>query len=238
MFGAGRNWGAIARKLGEKFNILLVDLPNHGDSPWVETLTYDGMALTVADFLHARGIYGDAALLGHSMGGKVGMTLALGDPNALSRLIVVDIAPVTYHSHSNDEIIDALLALPLDALKSRGEIDAALAPSIADPMLRSYLLANLRREGDRFVWRINLAGLKKSLPALLDFPHFDASVCFDAPTLFIEGERSAYIRDEDRPLIRARFPEARIEVVPNAGHWVHADAPDAVSSLVAGLMSE
>ncbi len=238
MFGAGRNWGAIARKLGEKFRVFLVDLPNHGESPWVETLSYHGMARAVADFLRARGIYGDAALLGHSMGGKAGMTLALNDSNALARLIVVDIAPVPYHSHFNDEIIDALLALPLDVLKSRGEIDAALAPRIADPMLRSYLLANLRREGERFAWRINLAGLKASLPALLDFPKFDSGTCFDGPTLFIEGERSDYIRAEDRPIIRARFPAARIEIVPNAGHWVHADAPDSVTALVAKFMLE
>ena len=238
MFGAGRNRGAIARKLGEKFHVFLVDLPNHGDSPWVETLDYESMALSVVDFVRARGIFGDAALLGHSMGGKVGMTLALRESKALARLIVVDIAPVTYHSHSNDEIIDALLALPLDVLKSRGEIDAALAPRIADPMLRSYLLANLRREGNRFVWRINLAGLRTSLPTLLDFPRFDAGVHYDAPTFFIEGARSAYIRAEDRPVIRARFPRARIEIVPEAGHWVHADAPDAVTALVAGFMSE
>lgn len=238
MFGAGRNWGAIARKLGEKFRVFLIDLPNHGESPWVDTLSYEGMARAVADFLHARGIYGDAALLGHSMGGKAGMTLALSDSSALARLIVVDIAPVAYHSHFNDEIIDALVALPLEVLKSRSEIDTALAPRIADPMLRSYLLANLRREGERFTWRINLAGLKASLPALLDFPQFDSGVRFDGPTLFVEGGRSDYIRAEDRPVIFARFPAAHIEIVPDAGHWVHADAPDEVTALIARFMSE
>ena len=237
MFGAGRNWGAIARKLAERFKIFLVDLPNHGDSPWVDTLNYEIMAEAVADFLRARSIHGAAYLLGHSMGGKTAMTLALSDAAAIERLIVVDIVPVTYRGHQNGEIIDALSALPLDRLKSRNDIDAALAPSIPDPMLRSYLLANLRRDGDSFSWRINLAGLKASLPALLDFPKFPSGAMFDRPTLVIEGGRSDYIRAEDRSVMRALFPRARFETVPDAGHWVHADAPDAVSATVANFIS-
>lgn len=238
LFGAGRNWGAIARKLAERFKIYLVDLPNHGDSPWVEDLTYDSMAASVADFLRARGVYGAVCLLGHSMGGKTAMTLALSDPTALQRLIVVDIVPVPYRGHANGEIIDALSGLPLDRLTSRGEIDAALAPSIPDAMLRSYLLANLRRDGDGFGWRINLAGLKASLPALHDFPKFAAGTRFDGPTLVIEGGRSDYIRAEDRPVMRAFFPQARFETLPDAGHWVHADAPDAVSALITQFLSK
>ena len=104
------------------------------------------MAHEVAEFLRERGLYGDCCVLGHSMGGKTAMTLALSDAAAMTRLIVVDIVPVSYHGHANDVIIDALMALQLDRLKSRGEIDAALAPAIPDPMLRSYLLANLRRD--------------------------------------------------------------------------------------------
>ena len=171
------------------------------------------------------------------MGGKTAMSLALSDPAALKRLIVVDIAPVPYRGHANGEIIDALSALPLGRLKSRGEIDAALAPSIPDAMLRSYLLANLRRDGDRFSWRINLAGLSASLSALHGFPTFAPGTCFDGPTLVIEGGRSDYIRAEDRPVMRALFPQTRFETLPDAGHWVHADAPDAVSALIAKFMS-
>ena len=214
----------------------MLDLPNHGDSPWLDHLTYTAMAETVADFLRARGIYGDAGVVGHSMGGKAAMTLALSDSAAIGRLIVADIAPVPYHGHANRDIIDALLALPLDRLRSRAEIDAALAAEIPNPMLRSYLLANLRRDGDVFGWRINLKGLKDSLPALLDFPAFDPQVHFDAPTLFIEGGRSDYIRSDDRAVIRQRFPNSRVEILPDAGHWVHADAPDEVAALVANFM--
>ncbi|MCD6074041.1 MAG: Alpha/beta hydrolase fold [Rhodospirillales bacterium] len=237
LFGAGRNWGAIARKLADRFHIYLVDLPNHGDSPSVEQLTYESMADAVAGFLRARGIYGDVCLIGHSMGGKTAMTLALSDAVAMQRLIVADIAPVPYRGHANGEIIDALSALPLERLKSRGEIDAALAPSVSDPMLRSYLLANLRRDGEGFSWRINLAGLKASLSALHAFPTFADGTRFDGPTLVIEGGRSDYIRTEDRPVMRRLFPEVRFETLPDAGHWVHADAPDAVSTLIANFMS-
>jgi esterase len=237
LFGAGRNWGAIARRLSDRFKIYLVDLPNHGESAWVDDLSYPTMADAVATFLKARGLYGDCCVLGHSMGGKTAMTLALSDPVAMTRLIVVDIVPVTYRSHANDAIIEALLALPLDRLKSRGEIDAALAPAIPDPMLRSYLLANLRRDEGGFSWRINLAGLKASLPALLDFPSFPATTAYERPCLLIEGGRSDYIRTNDRAIMRARFPRVRIETIPEAGHWVHADAPDAVGGLIADFMS-
>jgi pimeloyl-ACP methyl ester carboxylesterase len=195
------------------------------------------MADAVAGFVKARGIYGDCAVLGHSMGGKAAMTLALSDAAALERLVVADIVPVTYRGHANDAIIEALMALPLDRLKSRGDIDAALAPAIPDPMLRSYLLANLRRDGDVFAWRINLAGLKAALPALLDFPQFADGTRFEGATLFIEGGRSDYIRAEDRSIARTLFPKCRFETVPDAGHWVHADAPDAVASLIANFMS-
>ena len=195
------------------------------------------MAAAVGDFLRARGIYGKACLLGHSMGGKTAMALALSDVDAVQRLIVVDIAPVPYRGHANGEIIDALSALPLDRLKSRTEIDVALAPSIPDAMLRSYLLANLRRDEEGFGWRINLTGLKDSLAALHGFPQFADGTRFDGPTLMIEGGRSDYIRAEDRPVIRALFPNIRFETLPDAGHWVHADAPDAVSALIAQFIS-
>lgn len=238
LFGAGRNWGTIARKLGDRFHVFLVDLPDHGDSPWIDNLTYEAMAEFVAGFLRARGVYGDAVVLGHSLGGKVAMTLALSDQVALRRLIVADIAPVPYRGHVNQDIIEALLALPLDRLTSRSAIDAALAVSIPDPTLRSYLLSNLHRDGEVFRWRINLPGLYQSLPALLAFPDFAVGARYDAPTLFIEGGRSDYIRAEDRPVIRRLFPNVRFEVLPDAAHWIHADAPDAVTALIADFMSE
>ena len=233
LFGGARNWARIARDLATRFHVYAVDLPNHGESPWVDSVTYEGMAEAMAEFLRARGIAGGVTLLGHSMGGKVAMTLALTSPGDVARLIVVDIAPVAYdHARTNRHILEALRSLPLAGLASRKEADAALAPAIPDPMLRSFLLANLSRDDDRFVWRINLDGLANSLPALHGFPQFPPEARYDGPTLFIAGERSDYVGDADVATIRKRFPNARIETLPGAGHWVHADAPDAAVRLV------
>jgi esterase len=237
LFGSARNWGRIARDLSAAFRVYAVDLPNHGDSPWLDTIDYESMADALAGFLDSHGLSGRAAVLGHSMGGKVAMTLALTVPAAVARLIVVDIAPVAYgHAEDNADIIDALLALPLAELKSRTEADAALAAHLPDPVLRPYLLANLTRGSEGFVWKLNLEGLRHSIAALHDFPAFAPEVRYAGPTLFIAGGNSAYIRATRRPEIERLFPAARIEVVPGAGHWVHVDAPDTVTRLVSGFM--
>jgi pimeloyl-ACP methyl ester carboxylesterase len=237
LFGGARNWGRVARDLATEFHVTAVDLPNHGESPWQDRVTYEDMAEAMAEFLRARGIAGTATLLGHSMGGKVAMTLALRSPRDVARLIVIDIAPVAYdHARTNTHIIEALRSLPLARLASRKEADAALAAEIPDPMLRGFLLANLARENDRFVWRINLDGLANSLPALHGFPELPADARYEGPTLFIVGERSDYVAESDKATIRRRFPSARIEAVAGTGHWVHADAPDAVVRLVSDFI--
>lgn len=235
MFGSARNWAGIARRLAATHRVLSVDLPNHGDSPRAESITYESMAADVSE-LTAQETPAGAALLGHSMGGKVAMTLALTRPEMVTRLIVADIAPVPYgHQDENEAIIDALSALPLDRLKSRAEADAVLARSLEDPVLRSFLLANLTRDGQRFVWKIDLAALKRSLPALHGFPDTDAR--YDGPTLFLRGEKSGYIRDSHRAAIERHFPKARIETVVGAAHWLHADKPDEVFSLVSAFLA-
>ena len=237
LFGSSRNWGRIARGLGARFHVFALDLPDHGGSPWIETSGYEIMADALATFLRAHDLAGRATVLGHSMGGKVAMTLALGQQQALARLVVVDIAPVAYgHGQTNADIIDALQALPIATLASRHDADAVLAARIPDPMLRAFLLANLERQGERFVWQLSLEGLRRSLPALHGFPSFAPDVRYQGPTLFIAGERSDYIRDEGRAAIRARFPMARLETVPGVGHWVHVEAPDAIVALITRFM--
>jgi esterase len=237
LFGSARNWGRIARDLSADFHVYAVDLPNHGDSPWVDKVDYASMAEALAGFLRIHALTGKAAVLGHSMGGKVAMTLALTSSDAIERLIVVDIAPVAYgHARDNTDIIDALLALPLAELTSRKEADTMLAPRLPDPMLRAYLLTNLTREAERFVWKLNLEGLRRSIDAIHGFPNFGLDVHYDRPSLFIAGEKSAYVRATRRPEIQRLFPAARIETVPGAGHWVHAEAPEAVVALVTDFM--
>ncbi len=211
-----------------------MDLPNHGDSPHEVQITYESMAAEVAALMAELTPEG-AALLGHSMGGKVAMTLALTRPETVTRLIVADIAPVPYgHQDENETIIDALLALPLDRLNSRAEADAALARSLEDPVLRSFLLANLTREEGRFAWKIDLAALKRSLAALHGFPGIDAR--YEGPTLFLRGEKSGYVRDSHRAAIERHFPKAQILTVGGAAHWLHADKPDEVFSLISAFL--
>ena len=234
LFGSARNWAAVARRLSASHRVISVDLPNHGESPSATHLTYQSMAEAVAELM-ARETPRGAALLGHSMGGKVAMTLALTRADLVTRLIVADIAPVPYgHQDENDSIIDALLGLPLAQIRSRAQADTALAEKIGDPLLRSFLLANLIRDGDGFAWKIDLAALKQSLPALHGFPELAAR--YDGPTLFLRGEKSGYVRDSHKAAIEHYFPKARIETVAGAAHWLHADKPDEVFSLVSGFL--
>jgi pimeloyl-ACP methyl ester carboxylesterase len=150
------------------------------------------------------------------------------------RLIVADIAPVVYgHQDENASIIDALLDLPLDRIKSRAEADSALAAKLDDPTLRAFLLANLARGPGGFQWKIDLAALKRSLPALHGFP--DLPSHYDGPTLFLRGEKSGYVRDSHRPAINRYFPNARIETIAGAAHWLHADKPDEVFGLISAF---
>ncbi|MBT3883418.1 MAG: alpha/beta fold hydrolase [Rhodospirillaceae bacterium] len=226
LFGAHRNWAGVARALSQSRRILALDLPNHGGSPWTDDCGYPAMSDAVAGFMAAQGIAA-ADIMGHSMGGKTAMTMALMRPELVRRLIVVDIAPVPY-DHSSTAEIDAMLAVPLAEVGSRGDADALLAAAIIEPGLRAFLLTNLGRGADGFEWRINLAGLKAQLADLHGFPIAPGACAYDGPTLFIAGALSKYIRPEHGPALDRFFPAHSTQVIDGAGHWVHADDPAAL----------
>lgn len=226
LFGSGRNWATAARRLARLRRVVTVDLRNHGESPRAAGMSYGEMAGDVAAFLEAERLR-PAVLLGHSMGGKVAMTLALAEPEAVAGLIVVDIAPVAGRAE-HGALVRALQALPVARLASRAEADAALAPAVPDATLRGFLLQNLVRRGEGYAWRIGLEAIAAALPALGDFT---ADGRYDGPALFIAGGASDYLRPEHEGAIRALFPAARIERIAGAGHWVHADAPEAFLAL-------
>lgn len=230
LFGAARNWAGVARALAASRRILALDLPNHGGSPWTDAGGYPAMAEAVAGFMEAQNIAA-ADIMGHSMGGKTAMTLALMHPNLVRRLIVVDIAPVPYH-HSSQPEIDAMLALPLAQLGTRGDADQWLAAAIGDAGLRAFLLTNLGRGPDGFEWRINLAGLKAQLADLHGFPIAPGARAYEGPTMFIAGGTSDYIRADHKPAMDGFFPRQRTSVIDGAGHWVHADDPAALLGAV------
>lgn len=231
LFGSSGNFAAVQRALAASHRVLSFDLRNHGASPHDAAMSYPGMAGDVLDSMAARGI-ADAAVLGHSMGGKTAMAMALLAPGRVSRLLVADIAPVAYR-HNNRAVADALLALPLHPGLTRGEADALLAPAVPDPGVRGFLLQNLRPGADPS-WRIGLPEIAAALPGIegWDVP----GGAYPGPVLVIRGERSDFVLPEHRPAFRALFPAARFITLRGAGHWLHADAPAAFIQTVEGFL--
>ncbi|GIX21581.1 MAG: acyl-CoA esterase [Gammaproteobacteria bacterium] len=224
LFGAHANLGVLARGLSERHPVLALDLRNHGDSPWAEDMSLPALAADLAATLDARG-WPAAALVGHSLGGKAAMQFALDAPQRCLALAVLDIAARSYPPR-HQRIFAAIEALASNPPDSRQAADARIAEWIPEPAVRQFLLANLRREADgRLRWRFNAEALRAGYAALSAAPQGDTP--YPGPALFLRGSRSDYVRDEDIPALRRLFPQARVETV-DAGHWLHADAPQAV----------
>jgi pimeloyl-ACP methyl ester carboxylesterase len=231
LLGQGRNWQAIAKRLTDGRQLSLVDLRNHGASPWASPMTYAAMVedvLALADRRH----WPEVALVGHSMGGKVAMQAALRAPERIAALAVVDVAPVPYRHGQFAAYIDAMRELDLAALGRRSAVEKALEAVDPDPRVRAFLTSNLEVTPERLRWLPNLEALRADLPAILDFPLPAPDASYAGPTLFICGERSDYLKEQEEPLVRRLFPQAAIERVAAAGHWVHADKPEAVIRLL------
>lgn len=220
LFGSGRNWGVIARRLAETRPVIAVDMRNHGDSPRFATQSYADMAGDLAQVIAAHG--GRADVLGHSMGGKAGMVLALTHPDRVRRLIVADIAPTAY-GHSQSHHITAMRALDLTGLRARSEADRRLSASIPDASLRAFFLQSLDLKSDPPRWKLNLDVLEAEMPKIVGWPEITGR--YDGPALFLSGALSDYVRPEHRATISALFPRARLARIPGAGHWLHADKP-------------
>jgi pimeloyl-ACP methyl ester carboxylesterase len=240
LFGQGKNWTTIAKGLADGHRVTLLDLPNHGHSPWTDRVDYLDMAELVATELEQFGE--PVTLVGHSMGGKVAMQLALRRPELLRALVVVDIAPVEYplqggRTDDEDEeaspfaaYIDAMREMDLDALTSRDDADQTLRAAVPSRMVRSFLLQSLVREGSGtgggWRWRLNLDLLDRDLGELRGFPDPPPGSSFDGPVLWIAGANSTYVLPEDRPHMDALFPSTRLVKIKDAGHWVHSEQPD------------
>lgn len=220
LFGLGRNFNSVARNLADRRDVIAVDQRNHGDSFRADRHTYPDMAGDIAEVIGSLG--GKVDLLGHSMGGKAVMHLALTQPDLIRRLVVADIAPVAY-GHDQSQHIDTMRALDLTDLKTRSEADRRLAAHEDDPGLRAFFLQSLDLKADPPRWKINLDVLEREMPNVLGWTGAEGP--FDGPTLFVAGGRSDYILPEHRPVIRSLFPRARVVKLPEAGHWLHADQP-------------
>jgi esterase len=222
VFGSARNLGVAQRALAPHFRVLAMDLRNHGASPHAATMDYNAMAADVLETLDQRAAL-PTALVGHSMGGKAAMMAALLHPDQVTRLVVADIAPVAYEHH-NAEIAGALAAIPLTPGLTRAAADAALAEAVPDAGLRAFLLQNLV-PGAHPGWRIGLPEIAAAMPVIEGWDAPPPGAVYRGATLFVAGAASDYVRQEDRPAIRALFPAARFVTLKNAGHWLHADNP-------------
>lgn len=230
LFGSGSNWRGIARALSSTHRVVTVDLRNHGASPWADAMGYPDMVDDLKRLMAREGLQ-RAAVLGHSMGGKVAMALALLHPDLVERLIVVDIAPVAYADRLSP-FAEAMRGIDMLAAASRAEVQQRLALAVPDASVVPFLMQNLVTHNDHVDWRINLAGITASIQSLCDFPNELRRLRFGGPVQVIAGGRSDYVLQRDGADFRPMFQRLTVDVIEPAGHWVHADEPRAFLALV------
>ena len=233
VYGNGDNWHLVAKYLQEKYAVYLPDMRNHGRSDHSEAFDYDCMSEDIYELIHDEGL-NSVTILGHSMGGRIAMFFAVKYESLVKELIIVDIAPVTMSTkkratplfQSHKDIVENLLALPIDTLKTREEADGWLAKTLPFPEIRQFLLKNLKRDSDqKFYWQINLPVIAENMEKIVvgDKVLTDPVEC---KTLFIKGENSSYLTMTDLDMLEMFYPNLQFEVVKGAGHWVHADKPE------------
>ncbi|MEM8577968.1 MAG: alpha/beta fold hydrolase [Pseudomonadota bacterium] len=229
LYGSGRNWGVIAKRLSDRGRVVTVDMRNHGASGQTDTHSYEDLAKDLADTIEALGAPFD--VVGHSMGGKAAMALAVTRPALVSRLVVGDIAPVAY-GHSQIQFIEAMRKVDLAAVARRSDAAAALGAAGVEPALQAFLTQSLDIAGRR--WRLNLDTLAAEMPKILSFPALPGT--YPGPALILSGADSAYVTPEHRPAIKALLPAARFAKIKGAGHWLHADQPRAFEAAVRAFL--
>lgn len=223
LFGMSDNWMAIGRKLADHFTVYLLDQRNHGRSPHAPEFNYPALTGDLAAFTKEHELNG-INIIGHSMGGKTALFFSEKFPAKINKIIIADIALRSYSHPHFRSFIEALSSINLENIHSRKEADAVLSKIIAQLPIRQFLLKNLYRDDhNQFHWRINLPSISRNLEYIMGAYH--PINPFPGPLLFLRGKKSNYINDEDIQQIMNSFPQVRIESIPNASHWIHADAP-------------
>ena len=220
LFGSARNWNVIAKRMAETRKVIAPDMRNHGSSFWADTHSYEDMAGDLSEVIKAHGDTVD--LVGHSMGGKAAMVLAITEPERVERLLVADIAPVSY-SHSQQQFIDAMRTVDLSQVTRRADAVEQLAKHVSDKTLQSFFTQSLNVKEKR--WHYNLDALERDMDKILSFP--DITGTYDGLTLFLAGATSDYVLPEHRAKIKTHFSNAKFAKIPDAGHWLHAEQPRA-----------
>jgi esterase len=233
LFGTARNLGALARGLAGQARVISLDLRNHGESPHDPDMAYTTMAADVAETMDDKGI-GAAPVIGHSMGGKVAMTLALTQPDRVQKLAVLDIAPVSY-DHDYEGYVEAMQAIPLNNEVNRKAANERLAERIPDAALRVFLLSNLVL-GEQSHWRFGLSEIGGAMKSLLRWTDPPGAGAYHGPTLFLRGGNSHYVLPESYAPIGKLFPGAKIQTIEHAAHWIHAEQPQAVTAALQAFL--
>ena len=232
LFGSLSNWGWHSRQLAEQYAVYGVDLRNHGDSPHSDRLDYQVMAEDVRELIVRLGLK-SCCIVGHSMGGKVAMQLALIFPDLVEKLVVIDIAPVSYPEDADGHmnVLDGMDAVKLDVIKSRAEAEVTLKDYISEEATRKFLLTNLLRNKEGlFEWRLHKGSIRENYVNLR--AELIATMSFSKPTLFVKGSLSPYIKPEHEAQIQKFFPTASVKLIMNAGHWLHAEKPQALHKIL------
>ena len=234
LFGSRNNWAPLARKLARYQDVYALDMRNHGDSQRADSMSYPEMANDILWFMTGEDLP-EVSVLGHSMGGKIAMQLALDAPQQIKKLIVADIAPREYEAR-HEKIFQAVDEIDRAMLTSRRDADRLIQEILPEEDLRMFLLTSLRREEDQILgWRTNMHGVRKNYQAISAAPSFTPGRQYMGPTLIIGGTQSPYITQDDQKLILSLFPNRQIEMI-NAGHWLHVQQPELFFSLVSGFL--
>jgi len=236
LFGSSSNWRGVARQLAASHAVHSLDLRNHGASPWADSMDYAAMADDVLQLMDRLGLK-QSAVLGHSMGGKTAMALALRHPQRVSRLIVVDIAPVLY-TNTLTPFADAMRSANVLNAATRAEVQARLCQAVPDPAVVPFLMQNLVMQNNHFDWRLNLMGISASMSELCGFPSELLGSRFAGPVTAIAGAHSDYVTESNGVEFLPMFPRIRVEGIADAGHWVHADQPEAFLACVRRVLHE
>jgi esterase len=223
LFGSSKNWQSLAKQFAGHFCVYTVDLRNHGASFHDPVMNYEVMAEDLHRLLQHLDIQ-SCRIIGHSMGGKLAMVSAIKYPDLFCKLVIADIAPVSY-SHDHDSLLEPVMAIALDNVTGRSDVDNALKPAIADPMLRGFLLQNLVKEENNWRWKVNWQAIDHQMSELTGFPVENSSWSIEILTLFIRGEKSNYVGEAEIALVKVHLKQLTVETLAQAGHWLHAEQP-------------
>jgi len=245
LYGSSDNWVSIGKQWSEEYEVYLLDLRNHGQSPHYQTHSYKTMRDDVLDLMDTQKIQ-KAIILGHSMGGKLAMRIAMDAPERINALIVVDIAPKNYTSQNNKNtlrhrhILKTMLSLKLEEFTTRNAIDEILQKAIPERRVRQFIMKNLKRNDDlSFSWKLNLPVIASAMKQMMQgFSETEiVTHLMGFPVLFIKGENSSYIQESDKKQIQEIFPLAEIKTISNAGHWIHSEQPKELTNLIMNFVS-